>query len=372
MKPYRIPIIMLLSVGMILMPYTTGVMPKADAVHLSDEITWKVVVVSNYPACSNYHYQIMNKYHEITEKYFGLYEMPNSPQTPSCYSIENYEDKFTPDQELDFLIVVLDTDLGREYMHSQHVGGLYSHIGKDKSTNHAIVMCDCPNFGYSDPVWILTHELSHFILYYKNYDFDVIEDLVHAYDDKYDQCRDSYKPECADIIVKLRVDSMAYSFTVMPPYKDAVDSEPLEPKKEPIPEDMIAINKIITKWWAQGKITDAEYANVVGFVSPYEDGSSDNDYQVMFRDGPVGDGGLLTWDEAIGITNPEKNPDSILKFVPNHDVSEEQKAFARDNASGLPEWFKQSAVWWSEDKISDKEFVDSVQYLEKIGVIRMR
>ncbi len=46
---------------------------QASATHLSDEFTWQLVVLSSTPACSNYHFQILNKYDEITEKYFELY-----------------------------------------------------------------------------------------------------------------------------------------------------------------------------------------------------------------------------------------------------------------------------------------------------------
>jgi len=69
------------------------------------------------------------------------------------------------------------------------MGGLFTHSGPDRSINNAIIICDCPNFNYSDPVWILTHELSHFVLYFLEYDMYVIEDFVHEYDEKFDQCR---------------------------------------------------------------------------------------------------------------------------------------------------------------------------------------
>ena len=84
------------------------------------------------------------------------------------------------------LIIVLDSNLGQEELHKRKMGGLYTHAGTDKFQNHEIIICDCPNFYYSDPVWILTHELSHFILYYLEYDYSIIESLVHSYDEKYE------------------------------------------------------------------------------------------------------------------------------------------------------------------------------------------
>src|SRR3989304_5866367 len=72
---------------------------------------------------------------------------------------------------------------------SVKLGGLYAHSGLDKNLNHVIIVCDCSNFYYSDPAWTLSHELSHFVLYSLNYNSEVIETLVHRYDNTYDKCR---------------------------------------------------------------------------------------------------------------------------------------------------------------------------------------
>jgi hypothetical protein len=36
----------------------------------------------------------------------------------------------------------------------------------------------------------------------------------------------------------------------------------------------------------------------------------------------------------------------------------------------IPPWIKNNAKWWSEDKISDSEFISALQYLIKSGVIK--
>ena len=166
------------------------------------------------------------------------------------------------------------------------MGGLYAHSGTGMFANHAIIICDCPNFYYSDPVWILTHELSHFVLYYLNYDYDIIEGLVHSYDKKYDQCRESYVEGCSVGITKLRIDEMAYSFSVMPPYAPAIGANALSPEKK-ISSDIIEINKIITKWWLAGKINEADYSNMLGFLKPDSGIQSKNNTKVLFKDDPI-------------------------------------------------------------------------------------
>ncbi len=127
---------------------------NAFASHLSDDFTWQLVVLSSNPACSNYNYQILNKYDEITEKYFELYQFANEKYEPKCFPIQKYLDFYSSPDDLDMLIIVLDSNLGQEELHKRKMGGLYTHTGTDKFQNHAIILCDCPDFYYSDPVWI--------------------------------------------------------------------------------------------------------------------------------------------------------------------------------------------------------------------------
>ena len=40
-----------------------------------------------------------------------------------------------------------------------------------------------------------------------------------------------------------------------------------------------------------------------------------------------------------------------------------------ETVSSIPEWVKNNAGWWTDDKISDTEFVLTLQYLVKTGII---
>jgi len=119
---------------------------QASATHLSDDFTWELVVLSSAPACSNYHYQILNKYDIITEKYFELYQFANSKYDPKCFPIEKFLAFYSSPDDLDMLIIVLDKNLGQEELHKRKMGGLYTYAGTDKFSNHAIILCDCPTF----------------------------------------------------------------------------------------------------------------------------------------------------------------------------------------------------------------------------------
>lgn len=351
-----------------MIPASTITIHDAFATHLSDQFTWQLVVLSSTPSCSNYHYQILNKYDVITEKYFELYEFANQKYEPECFPITDYLDFYSAPDDLDMIIIVLDSNLGQDELHKRKMGGLYTHAGTGTS-NHAIILCDCPNFYYSDPVWILTHELSHFILYYLQYDYSIIEGLVHSYDEKYDQCRQSYTDDCADVITKLRVDEMAYSFSVMPPHHDAIGGNMQENDKH-ISSNMLELNKIITKWWISGKINEADYANVLGFLKPDDQINNQDNTKILFKDDPI-DKNIVTWHEALGQTTP-LDTEQLLATIPNFLKSDAERIFRDSDISGLPDWFKQTAQWWSEGKIPDEEFINSVEYLQKSGVVRPR
>ncbi len=350
----------------------------AFAHHLSEEMMWQVVVITSKPACSNSDYQMMNKFDEITEKYLDLYQLENDKYDPACFPDAKYLSEYLSPQDLDLIVLVYDNDLGEKELHSQDMGGVYSHTGVDRKMNHAIIICgDCPTWNFSNPEWILSHELSHFVLYYFDFDLSVIEDAVHSYDDAYDQCLETQNT-CKKNVTKINTESYAYS--VMPIYEPAIEkttgNELIVDDVNPV---VMELTKQITEWWAEGKITDGDYANAVGFIIDKDVISSHGDVEILFADGPLDDS--VTWDELLEETTPqywdraetsEDETTQLLSRVPQNLKTQEEIIYADELISGLPEWFKTTAGWWAEDKITDSEMMKSVEYLRDAGIIRPR
>lgn len=334
------------------------------ATHLTEKTTWQLVYITHNPTCSNYDHQILNKYTELTEKYFELYQFTNTKYDTLCMRADSFNDSYRAPLELDLLVVVYDRELGEAELHSKKFGGAYLHDGSDKQQNHLIIMCDCATFYYSDPVWILSHELSHFILYILNFDAHIIEDLVHDYDKKYDSCMKDYDAECANVIHKLRVDSMAYSFSVMPPYKNAIGIEKLETQEGVIPLSVLSLNKVITKWWAEGKITEADYANAIGYMITEQEYADMINSKVMFADEPI-NGNEKTWKDIL---NPKKENNDLFSTIPFVSESALDKMYD-DKPKGLPDWFGDVAKLWAEGKITTEDFVRNVKYLKETGIL---
>ena len=363
--PNRFALVFMFSAIFLLMtsPFTID---EAYGSHLSVELKWQLVFISSNPACDGYQYQMMSKYTEITELYFENYELENSKYDSLCFPEKKYLQESPLD--LDLIILVYDEDLGREELHSQKMGGFYNHVGKDITQNHVIVFCDCSNFYYSDPVWILSHELSHFALTFLEIDLSVVEDLVHINDEKYDQCRDSYDDDCASIVKKLRSDTAAYYYSVMPIYKPALVIDVVQTPEE-IPTAVVEISKVITKWWTQGTISDAQYSNALGFMAAGNDLYSNMQSEIMMADHAIDD--EVTWVELLSADTDEEAYD-LLSRVPSNFMSNEKRIYGQDEMEGMAFWVKETATWWIEGKITDEEFVETVSFLRNEGIIRPR
>ncbi|QUC64803.1 hypothetical protein NsoK4_00495 [Nitrosopumilus sp. K4] len=337
------------------------------ATHFSEDTKWQLVYITDTPSCSNYDYQMAVKYDEITDKYFDLYQFENTKYEPLCMNHYKYDAVYDMPEDLDLLVLVYSKNLGEVELHSQKMGGLFMHSGFDKKFNNAIILCDCPNFYYSDPVWILTHELSHFILYFLEFDIHVIEDLVHKYDEKYDQCREYHDESCSSIMTKIYVEPMAYSFSVMPPYEDAIGISKLKNNNVEVSKPLAELGKIMTKWWASGKISEGDYSNALGLLAVQHQEMQQEKYSVLYKDGPIKDD--VTWQDLLLADGSDENKVDVMSKV-KQKMKLDRQNFQKIDFSGLPFWFKNTAQYWADDKISDEEFIRSVKYLKDAGIIR--
>ena len=342
----------------------------------SDELRWKMVFISSDSACSNYHYQMMHTYYDVANEYLTLYNVAHDSYDPLCITEEKYYAEYDNPDDLSLIIFVYDENLGQRELHGNKMGGLYTHSGIDRTQNHAIVVCDCPNFQYSTPVWILSHELSHFVLYYKDFEMSVIEDLIHSNDEKYDQClQDS--TTCNSNTIKMQAGPGGYAYSVMPIYEPAVKAKTVKQTNDNSSLILSDVSKIITKWWATDRISDAEYSNAIGYLVDSDVLSSHEDTQIILTDGPLDD--AQTWDELLEEITPtywasEQKTDvdskSFLSILPKNMIAKEEKFTSEDAVNGLPVWFKENAAWWAQNEVSDKEFQKSVEFLVKEGVLR--
>jgi len=270
------------------------------------ELKWQMVFISSDSACSNYHYQMMYTYYDVVIQYFKLYELENTSYDSLCIAEEKYLSNYENPSDLDLIILVYDDALGEKELHANQMGGLYTHSGTDRTQNNVIIICDCASFDYSSPVWILSHELSHFILYYKDFEMNVIEKLIHVNDVKYDQCLEE-GTTCKASSIKMMAGPGGYLYSVMPIYQKAVG---LQTENEVIIGDVNSpnipkISKIITQWWATDIISDEQYSKAIGYLIKSNVISSGNDGEIILTDEPLVD--VVTWEQmmtSFSVCNP--------------------------------------------------------------------
>ena len=323
------------------------------SLHKTKDVSWQLLIISSDSACSNYHFQIVHKYTEITEKYLELYNVPNSRHESFCLTEKNYQGSYIKPNDIDLLVLVYDKNKGEIELHEADIGGLYTHVGDEWTHNHKIVICDCSDFYFSDPVWILSHELSHFVLNYKGFDLDVVEKKIHEWDEKYDNCVEhTYDETCTEGIIKIRTDYYAYAWTLMAPYKPAIAISifPLENNTSILDSSFKKkMMEKVTEWWLDGKIKDGDYVSTMMIYSDEKPRS--------LKDNST----IPKTSSKLVLTEPLKKDRGITKYddlnkKDNHPLSEFVDDSEVHKSMILPSWFKTRAEFWLSEKISNEEF----------------
>ena len=324
-----------------------------------EEATWQLVVISSEPACSGYHYYMVEKYNEITQEYLNLYKLFHGSYQPECYTEDDFIEEYTKPYDLDLLILVFDKEKGMADLHSHNTGGVYIHQGNDLSTNHNVIICDCPNFKYSDPVWILSHELSHFVLNYLGFDLAEVEDEIHDMDYKFDRCvEEEYDSLCSTI--KTRIETNRASWTVMIPYELAIGKDPPDPLvpkvslESPYQTTMI---KEITNWWIDGEISDENYIKSLKILS----GKADN--KNIIPNGVFKNSALQMLTEPRHdyqnktLSNDDFNQITENFLEINLSITKNQTYFSDADKKIFLNWLQLKANSWKENGINDDEFL---------------
>ena len=327
-----------------------------------EEATWQLVVISSEPACSGYHYYMVEKYNEIVVEYLDLYKLFHGSYQPACFTEDDFIEEYTKPHDLDLLILVFDKEKGMADLHTHDTGGVYIYQGNDLSTNHNIIICDCPNFKYSDPVWILSHELSHFVLNYLGFDLDKVEEKIHEIDKKFDRCvEEVYDSLCSTI--KARIETSRADWTVMIPYEPAIGGIPPTSLVQKVslesPYQTVMI-KEITNWWIDGEISDENYIKSLKILSGKADDKN------VVPDGVFKNLALLMLadprhdyqNKTISKDDSNQIKENFLEI--NLSITKNQTNFSSSEQKTFLERLYLSANSWKENQINDDEFLADI------------
>ncbi len=346
----------------VLLSFSAIPLPQSFA-YSEEEATWQVVVISSEPVCTGYHYYMVEKYNAITREYLDLYQLFHGSYEPKCFTEDDFIEEYSKPHDLDLLILVFDKEKGMADLHSHNTGGVYIHQGNDLSKNHNIIICDCPNFKYSDSAWILSHELSHFVLNYLGFDLDEVENVIHGIDYKFDRCVEGeYHSLCSTI--KTRIQTDRAEWTVMIPYEPAIGLDPparLVEKvslESPYQTEMI---KEITNWWMDGEISDKNYIKSLKILS----GKSD--------DKKIIPDGVFEASAFVMLTEPRHdNQNKTLSKDDSNQITENfldinlsitknQTELSETETQVFLDWLKIKTNSWRENEINDDEFILDIE-----------
>ena len=317
-------------------------------------------------------------YSSLTSKYFELYQLENIAQETYCMTELEYSE-YQVNEDVDLLILMYDSKLGERVLQPNKVDGLYIHSGNDRSTNHLLIICDCSDFdsSYESTLtsWIFSHELSHFVLSYKGFSQNAIQERIHEIENEYDNCVGTNfgNENCSEFKITISPESSSKDFVMMTPYEPAVGNKLVKY----IPEDfsdskIINLQRDLAKMWIKNEIDDNAFSNT---LKNFVDGPIENDPEFAEPFIEIKNGFVIAekskpkdveWDEYLEPeTQNQDNISLIIEYIPfNLDESAEEINFEE-----MPNWFKTRALLWSEKRISDKVFFDGVEHLIRIGII---
>ena len=337
--------------------------PQKSYANYNSEATWELIVISSEPVCTLSHYQILEKYYDISEKYLELYQLENKAYPPSCMTDFEYLNEYEKPNDLDLIILVYDREKGRADLHSQNKGGIYIHEGDDPFRNHTIIFCDCSNFEYSNPVWILSHELSHFILNYLGFDLKIVEKEIHDLDEKFDICVEvDYNDSC--LSVKTRIETDSSSWVVMQPFEPAIGKSVPPPSSEKAIFDSPFQTKMViefTNWWLKGDISNENYVKSLQILSGKQRGEAIESTGILAEPSMLVLSEPPTWKKSQEI---EENFSDIVSILAMSPFNEENKNLLSSEEEGIfILWLKTKANSLASGEIEDEDFITDLEYL---------
>jgi hypothetical protein len=366
---------LLVGVSLILlMPITVT---ESYAEQKYEGVVWQLVYIKSNN-CQPSDDEVAKMYVGLTKSYFKLYDLQNQEIEPFCITESEYEN-FQKSEDVNLLILMYDEDAGSRILQSNDLDGIYVHVGNDRLQNHTVIVCDCSkaNVSFESALtpWILSHELSHFVLSYKGYSKSTIQESIHTIEKEYDNCISQFNVNvnCGGIKLNLRGENTARTFVVMKPYEPAIGNSLIKFIPDDINNYVLDLQREITNQWLLGSINDKAYmATVQQIVDP----SVESYFEISDLDFEIPNGFVIFeevkhsqmgWKEYLNPIDSKANLKSLLEGT-SFQVLEQN---TNSEIEQFPNWFKTRALLWTEKRISDTVFFDGIEHLVRSGTIKI-
>ncbi len=340
------------------------------------DLIWKLVYLKS-DTCNPTDIESAKMYADLTITYLELYQLANIGSEPNCMTISEYEN--LSNEEVNLVILVYSEEIGKKFLQANELDGLYAHVGNDRLQNHTLIVCDCSDgkvsFESALTPWILSHELSHFVLSYKGFNKSTIQDAIHSIEQEYDECVAEFtiNDACEDTKLTIRAKNGVRNFVVMKPYESAIGNSMIKYVPDEINSSVLDLHREMTSLWLQGSIDDNAYISTIKhLVDPNVDNNVNSTNPVP----QIQNGFIIyehvkyketNWYEHLNPTNSDNTLPTLLGHIPFEQTEQSEITIQED----FPNWFKTRALLWSEERISDKVFFDGLEHLVRSGTIQI-
>ena len=340
------------------------------------DLIWKLVYLK-LDTCNPTDTESAKMYADLTTTYFELYQLANIGSETNCMTISEYEN--LSNEEANLVILMYSEQIGKKFLQANELDGLYAHVGNDRLQNHTLIVCDCSegkaSFESALTPWILSHELSHFVLSYKGFNKSTIQDAIHSIEQEYDACVAEFtiNDACKDTKLTIRAKNGVRNFVVMKPYELAIGNSMIKYVPDEINSSVLDLHREMTSLWVLGSIDDNAYISTIKhLVDPNVDNNVDSTNPVP----QIQNGFIIyetvkqketNWYEHLNPTNSDNTLSTLLGHIPFQQTEQSESTIQED----FPNWFKTRALLWSEERISDKVFFDGLEHLVRSGTIEI-
>lgn len=340
-----------------------------------NNVSWKLTFIADKQKCNFLEETKTKEIENIVKKYFELYKMSNNLLGINCVSSGQYFNSINSD-DIDLNIIVFDKVIGKQIMIKYGYEGFYAHYGTDRMNHHVIMVSTHPQFSSAfdntEFSWLLSHELSHFILSYKGHNVDSIERMLHANKLQYEDCISDVTEKCRDIKATISSNVSGQKFNVMAPLKDVVNQNSMSYFSDDLYSSSVVKNVFhqITEWWINGVINDEDYLSLLQQIVdvPVNKNEIVKTTQISISNGfsILDETKSQKKVEKIGTEPINTKIYDILKFVPfdTHSVKSESKD------STIPSWYKTRAILWQNGQLEDRVFFDGIDAIVREGLIQ--
>lgn len=196
---------------MVLIP----ILPNSTAYAQEEEFEFELLFVTTWGECSQRNWDAMWYYESITRQYLKMNGISGNGHI-DCRSLSEANTRLNLGDYLnhDLLIIIPDYWYSAEYIESSNRYGHHAYY-KDSSD---IIMSNARTILIEDwnSTWTLSHELMHFVIAYKQYDWKYHEDYVHKIDSLYKNTCKYQLYTCPNVYDVIRTPSGKYMPVLKP------------------------------------------------------------------------------------------------------------------------------------------------------------